>query len=73
MVSSVLNETGQLLGSLDDSPFIIRFVGKVFSKYSLRMGGSIRKAIYEHGIKNNEMFYYEVDGFGNGYFMDDAN
>lgn len=19
------------------------------------------------------MFYYEVDGFGNGYFMDDAN
>ena len=28
----------------------------------------------EHGLSaTKDYFMYEVDGFGNGYFMDDAN
>ena len=47
------------------SPFCV-----VFEFYLL-----VQASLYSYGIFNRDMsqLAYEVDGYGNGYFMDDAN
>lgn len=48
-----------------------------FAKECLALAGEVETAIKKHGIvehpRHGKVFAYEVDGFGNHTFMDDAN
>ncbi|MEG8945663.1 glycoside hydrolase family 125 protein [Rosettibacter firmus] len=48
-----------------------------FSEKCISLANEIEKAIYEHAVSSHlnyhKIFAYEVDGFGNKLFMDDAN
>lgn len=50
---------------------------KEFSKQSLALSKQVEKAVYENAVFNHPNFgdilAYEIDGFGNKLFMDDAN
>jgi meiotically up-regulated gene 157 (Mug157) protein len=38
------------------------------------LSAEVKTAIYKHGLSpDRSYFMFEVDGFGNGVFMDDAN
>jgi meiotically up-regulated gene 157 (Mug157) protein len=69
LVSSELNKTGEILKTLDKKQYILKLVGKVLSRHFLKMGSQIRKAIFEHGMRDENVFNYEIDGYGNGYFL----
>lgn len=47
-------------------------LGEDLKHACLALSGNIKTALKQHGIRNGVMAY-EVDGFGNMYFMDDAN
>eukprot|EP00828_Plagiopyla_frontata_P021000 TRINITY_DN2708_c0_g1_i7.p1 TRINITY_DN2708_c0_g1~~TRINITY_DN2708_c0_g1_i7.p1 ORF type:complete len:310 (-),score=15.65 TRINITY_DN2708_c0_g1_i7:69-998(-) len=68
-ISVSLQQIGSLLQKLQ--------LSKELSNQCIKMAKSINESIYQHGItedsKGQKYFVYEVDGYGNKLFMDDAN
>jgi meiotically up-regulated gene 157 (Mug157) protein len=76
-VSAVMREASDQLSAKAQDPktsYLIKLLSETFKNQTKHFSKVIKDAIYKHGLSTNkDHFLYEVDGFGNGVFMDDAN
>ena len=71
-----LNNLSIILNALKSNGDNIELIDRLIS-ISNQLSNEINSAIQQHCIMNHptfgDIYAYEIDGFGNGYFMDDAN
>ena len=65
---AALRSIAKILGAINET---------ALSRKAIGLAGEIEVGIYQYGIINHptagKVYAYEVDGYGNSYFMDDAN